>query len=220
MNSTGLYDHFRSQVFDVAEPRLWSDDEIWLYAGDAHRQFVRLTGGIADFTSDATRVTVTTGEDQAPLDPSLLRIMTAYRVSDKAPVQVINQTDELTRNIVINLNDPQPGPVQYLLVGRQKHVAQWVCLPVEDDEVQLSVYRLPLSVINGDGQTITDVDEEHHIHLIAWMKHLAYMKHDAEAMDLQKANEYGNQFREYCAQVKLEWERMKHKPRAVRYGGL
>ena len=41
MNSTGLYDTFRSDVVDTARPYLWTDDDVWRYAADAHRMFIR-----------------------------------------------------------------------------------------------------------------------------------------------------------------------------------
>ena len=227
MDSTELYQHFRSQVDDVAQPYLWSDDEVWRYAGDAYRMFARLTGGIADFTSDATRITVTTGEPTGDVSRSILRIMTAHRMSDGFELSIINQTDLTTTvgardygRMLQRANVPLPGPVEYLLIGRQKGLAHFLAIPIADDEIQLSIYRLPLVVPTGEGQTLDEIDEEHHIHLVLWMKHLAYSKHDVETANEEKSAKFKRDFEVYCASAKAEWDRMKHKNRVVSYGGI
>lgn len=226
MDSTELHDTFRSEVDDRAKPYLWTDEDVWRYATDAYRMFVRLTGGIPDFTSDATRVAVVTGETQAPVHPSILRIVQASRVSDGGEVRVINQTDLIRQSstdygsIVARMNKPTPGPINDLVIGRQKHLAHFLAIPTADDIIQMSIYRLPLEKITDDGQPLDEVDEEHHFHLIPWMKHLAYRKHDVETLDLDKSNQYGDEFHGYCAFVKAEWDRMKHKNREVQYGGI
>lgn len=227
MDSTGLYDHFRSQVVDVATPYLWSDDEVWRYMNDAYRMFVRNTGGIADFTSDATRIAVVTGEPTAEMPASILRVSDAFRVSDGQPVKVINYTDLVSGKkaddygfLVKNVNKPINGALRYMLIGRQKHLCEWTVIPSVDDEVQMTIYRLPLASIDNSGQSLDEVDEEHHLHLTEWMKHLAYKKHDAETFNPKASAEAEAAFNAYCWKVKSEWERMKHKTRIVQYGGL
>jgi hypothetical protein len=226
MDSTGLYEHFRSEISDQAKPYLWTDEDVWLYATDAYRMFVRLTGGIADFTSAATRVPIVTGDTVAPLHPSILRIMLAHRVSDGVNVTVVNQTDLMDPRqidfgfVLKQLNLPRPGNIDYMVIGRQKHVAHYVAIPIVDDEIQMSIYRLPLVAITGDAQPLDDVEEEHHIHLIPWMKRMAYRKHDVETLDIKKSETYEAEFRAYCTFVKAEWDRMKHKNREVQYGGI
>ena len=96
-----------------------------------------------------------------------------------------------------------------------------VQVPRGFDVADAHIYRLPLTVISGDGQEITDVDEEHHLRLVEWMKYLAYGKNDADTFNPRGSAEAEQRFRAYCAQVKAEWERYKTKPvRVVSYGGL
>ena len=52
------------------------------------------------------------------------------------------------------------------------------------------------------------------------MKALAYRKQDAETFDRARAEENEVVFARYCALVKSEFEREKHKTRVVAYGGL
>lgn len=226
MNAGELLAHWRSEVSDQAAPFLWSDDEALLYMLDAYRMFVRLTGGVADYTGDATRIDVSTGSAETPISRSVLRIMKAYMLSDGRDVRVMNQTDLTAQadtdygTILRNLNAPRPGTVREMVIGRQKGLAHFTAIPEEDDTIQMSIYRLPAETALDESSELTDVDDEHHLHLVSWMKHRAYRKHDVETLDLDKSEKFEKEFRAYCAFVKKEWERLKHKNREVQYGGI
>lgn len=226
MDSTGLLKAFRSDVVDTARPYLWSDEECWRYANDAYRMFVRLTGGVADFLSEACEIAVTTGEPLVDLHPSILRIMDATLRSTNQPVEVINSTDVGKMRstdygqIKQLLLDDKAGRIRYLVHGMQRDKARLVQVPEVDDFIDLHIYRTPLDMITGDGQELTDVAEDHHLHLLDWMKHLAYKKQDADTFNPQASLQGKQDFEAYCAFVKAEWERYKHKTRVVSYGGL
>ena len=226
MNTTELYDSFRADVVDFSKPYLWTDDEVWRYMADAQRMFVRLTGGIADFDSEATTLDIVAGESVFNCHPSVLRIMRATRRSNGGNIEVINSTDiGKMRSIdyaqVKQLQiDGVAGPVRYMMIGANKKFGKWVQTPAEADAVDLMIYRLPLTILDGPEQEISEIDEEHHLHLLDWMKHLAYKKHDADTFD-PKASEVSKlHFEEYIALSKREVERFKHKQRVVSYGGL
>ena len=226
MNSTGLYDTFRSDVVDTARPYLWTDDDVWRYAADAHRMFIRLTGGISDFMSEACEVPVVAGEAVVELHPSLLRIMSATLRGTKREVEVINPTDVVKMRttdygqIKQLIMDDKQGPVRYFVLGLQKGYARLVQVPVENDFIDLQIYRLPLKAIDGPDQEISDIEEDHHMHLIDWMKHLAYKKQDADTFNPQASLQGKQDFEAYCSFVKAELERYNHKTRTVSYGGL
>lgn len=228
MNSGELYDLFRSDVVDVELPYLWSDTEVYRYMNDAYRMFVRLTGGIPDSTSDLTQVPIVTGEATAEVSPLILRFRMAYLASTGHEVQIINQEDfgqirrddyGITRPIVM---DNSSGPVRYMVVGQDRAQVRWLQVPAADDVAQLSVYRLPLDTI-AEGSTtfeFPEIGEEHHEHLLLWMKARAYGKQDAETFDRGRRDENKRMFEEYCSNAKAEWERYKHKTRVTSYGGL
>ena len=52
------------------------------------------------------------------------------------------------------------------------------------------------------------------------MKELAFLKQDSETFDRAGSKENKKAFEDYCAAVKAEAERYKHKVREVSYGGL
>ena len=85
MDSTRLFELFRSDVADEAKPYLWKDIEVWEYMDSAYKAFVRLTGGIADFTSSITEVSATANEPTSEVSKRILRFMYAQRTSDNRP---------------------------------------------------------------------------------------------------------------------------------------
>lgn len=226
MNAGELDSHFRTEVFDTVEPFLWSPEESRRYALDAYRMFVRLTGGVADFSSPATQVYALTGENSAELHPSILRIMSAYRVADGADVTILNQTDLVAGagtdygQLIKNINSPVTGRLDEMIIGRQKDTAYFAALPAADETIQLAIYRLPLIDVLEPETEFSDIGEEHVLHLVDWMKHLAFRKDDVEVHNLSKSDAFGADFRAYCTFAKAELERKKHKPRVVAYGGL
>lgn len=230
MNVQELLDQFRSEMVDTAKPYLWSDEEVLSYMDDAYKTFSRLMGGIADFTSDLTRVDIVAGEAVGVLDKRILRVMEAYRMSDMGKIKVVNQTDltfardndyGLIRPIYL---DTTPGQIRYMIIGSERGKCRWVQLPETDDVAQLYVYRLPATRIETDGSNtdfeLDEVGEEHHPFLCLWMRHRGYLKADAETFDKGRAADFKQSFTEYCTMAKAEWERYKAKPREVAYGGL
>lgn len=222
-----LLNIFRTDVSDIERPFVWSDTEVYVYMLDAYRMFARLTGGIADFTSDASRSAITTGSAEVALSRSIMRIMKAFRVSDGVDIKVLNQTDIATElansdygTVMRNVNAPRPGSVTEMIIGRQKGIAHFTVIPREDDTIQMSIYRIPLDTVLTGESELTDVDDEHHVHFLPWMKYHAYRKQDIDTFNMDKSDKFAAEFRDYCAFVNREWERMKHKTRVVEYGGL
>lgn len=225
MNSTELLEHFRAVAFDTVEPYLWSDDEVIRYMDDAYFQFVRMTGGISDFTSSATTISAAADEAFSDLDPSLLTVRKAYR-ADGRELQVLNaenlpvigETDYGVPAILPM--DTRTGALRGLVIGLERGKVRWTPIPAADEDVQLLVYRLPRTHITDEEQEFVDVEAQHHIRFADWMKSLAYKKMDQETYDPKRAQQCEADFRGYCDQVKREWDRYKHKPRVVAYGGI
>lgn len=229
MNVRELYDQFRGDVMDVARPYLWSDYEVFRYMNDAYRMFVRLTGGITDFTSDLTRVPILTGEAIGEYDKRILRIMKAYRESDRGVITIINQTDlSFVRGDDYGLLRPAyldnaPGRVTQMIIGMERGKCQWLQVPEKDDVALLHVHRLPIARITPEIDEEFDfpeIGDEHVTHLGTWMKHRAYLKADAEVFDKGRSDDFKAEFTDYCALAKAEIDRAKHKNREVVYGGL
>ena len=225
-----LLEQFRFEMVDIAKKYLWSDKEAWGYMSDAYKTFVRLTGGIADFTSDLSRVDIVAGEAIGEYSTKILRVMSAWRVSDGSEIAVINPTDISFKRdsdygvVRPTYIDSTPGPVRYMIIGAERGKCKWVQVPEVDDVAQLYIYRMPQYEIATDGSSANfafdEIDEEHVPNLCQWMRYRGYRKADAETFDRGRSDEFMNGFLAYCKQAKAEMERKKHKTRVVAYGGL
>ena len=121
------------------------------------------------------------------------------------------------------VSDPdERGRPDYLILGEEDGSVRWVNVPDSDYTIQIVVERLPLSseYIEGPRQQFRGVREEHHYHLLKWMRHLAYRKQDADTFNLVKSDQERDDFIAYCRQAKAEKATRRHKVRRVSYGGL
>lgn len=89
-----------------------------------------------------------------------------------------------------------------------------------DLTIEMTVFRLPLTAITDDGDQALEIDEQHHSHLLLWMKHLGYDKQDAETFDRRKSDDFAQRFNTYCAEAKKEQDRARRVVGAVAYGGI
>ena len=226
MDTTGLYDRFRGRIKDTKAPYFWTEDEVFEYMDLAYRKFVRLIGGISDFTSEATQVDIIAGEASGVLHPSVLRVLTAQRQSDNGDITIINYTDLTLPNVgdygkVTSMRlDNTVGVVHKGVIGMQKGLVRWIYVPVADDTALLTIKRLPLNRLTDFDQEISEVEEDHHLALIDGMFAEALLKQDADTFDLGKSENFEAKFRAYADSVRAELERYEFKPRVVQYGGL
>jgi hypothetical protein len=227
-----LLDLFRSDVDDQATPYLWSDTEVYLYMDDAYKSFVRKTGGISDETSALTLIPIVAGESYSEVSSKILKFRLATLVSTQDPVLIVNAEDVVNLakydyGVLRPLNQNTPGRVTHMVVGVERTAAvgkvKWVQKPIVSDSVQLTVMRMPLDDVTEANPSFAfdEILSEHHQHLLAWMKHRAYGKQDAESFDRGKREEYKIEFLAYCTEATAENERYKSKPvRVVKYGGI
>ena len=213
MNSTSLLSYWRTQVVDSLRPYLWSDEEAFVFMNEAQNQFCRLTEGISDATTpEVVQVPVTIGEIFAPVHPSILNFRTASLLSTGGDVTIKNHTD-------VRLWDNAAGSISTMIVGMEKNKVRWGKTPLLDDEVNLLVFRLPLTEITDVEQEL-EIEATHHASLSFWMSHLAYLKPDTETFDKQGSDRAKANFEAYCFQAAAEQRRYKQYPRSIRYGGI
>ena len=109
------------------------------------------------------------------------------------------------------------GPLKALVAGIEKGALRAWPLPNEAAEVALDVFRLPKPVGEGDS---FEIDEQHHMALLYWVKRLAYDTHDADTFDRRKSEDYELKFRDYCARARIEQSRARRQVGSTQYGGL
>jgi hypothetical protein len=209
---------FRSDMRDEEDPPLWTDEEICTYMDDAQNMFCRLTDGISDATTPSVvRLSIVANQKFVALHKSILKIRTAALESTGAPVPILNVEDMPSHGIRF---DGVPGPLGALIEGMEENKIFFHPLPNFSDVVVLTVFRRPLRSIVKATNAPLEIGEQHHSHLLHWMKHRAYQKQDAETIDKGKSKEFADTFNAYCEQVKLEQQRKRHKVRVVQYGGI
>jgi hypothetical protein len=221
-----LLKYFRSQVFDAKPPYLWQDDEVWPYMDDAQKMFCRLVQGIPDATSEVTKVKAVAGKPFSSLNPRLLKIRKAYR-ADFRELMLVNledvgktsytQYDYGVRSSTLQL-DARTGPLETMVLGMEVEKVRWIPVPAANETVTLIVDRLPLESLCEGGDL--EIQEQHHIWLVEWMRFRAYNKQDSETYDKTRGAEAETRFRTYCAEARSELERLRQKSRAVQYGGI
>lgn len=217
MNSTDLLERFRSDVKDDALPYLWSDEEIYSNIDDAQKMFCRLTDGLPDASSVATLVTYISGDEWVDTHPSVMKFRAARFASNGRPITIVNYEDLAEHCVRL---DGKSGLPKYFVIGMEKDKALFYPIPTDGDTIKLLIDRLPLKTITCVGDQKFEIPEEHQLHLLDWVKHLAYMKQDAETLDKTASANFEAEFRRYCETARKEKERHKHKTRTVQYGGI
>lgn len=228
MTITEVIDEFRRQVQDLEKPYLFSDEEIMLWLIDAQDMLVRGFGGFADyFTPELTQIPVSATDPWSDISPYILRIRSGQMQTARTPVEFIHEGDLASIRMqdygftipVGFLDDDDTGPVRAGILELTDGKIRWYKVPVADDVCKVHIYRLPYPRIK-DENSCFEVQEQHHLHLIKWMKYLAYSKEDAETYDASLAEKNETAFNNYVEKVKQEVSRLRHKPKQVRYGGI
>lgn len=227
MKVKDLLTSWRRQVVDDNKPYLWSDAEFLEHLNDAYRMFVRLTDGIPDSTSKLTTLNLLANEAWMKVSPLILRFRSVDRVDDGTSIDILNKENLEPRmlrtdyGIIKPLSiDTTTGVVRAVVTGLERNKIRIVPIPAEDTEVQLAIDRLPLKMLATLEDEPDEIDEQHHLHLLQWVKHRAYAKEDAETFDRGKSDTFGQQFQNYCSLALHERRRKEHTPRLIQYGGL
>lgn len=218
MNSTDLLDTFREEMNDAEAPYLWSDTLLYRYMNDAQEMFCRLTEGIEDSsTPSICRLDVVATTEWYPISKKVLKVREAVDVATGRPYDVMNMEKASKQGVLFN---GYPGPLKLFVAGLEKHKLRAWPKPTDDVSVELRVFRLPLVTITDDGDQAFEIDDQHVLSLLHWMKFKAYGKEDAETFDRRKSDEYEQRFYAYCANAKKEQERARRSTSTVFYGGL
>lgn len=210
MDTTELRNIFRDEFFDAVAPYLVSDLLVYTYIDDAQKMFCRLTEGIEDARSFT--IAVEPGTEWYDLDTSILKLRRVTNALGR-PVDLVSA--ELTEQRGIRF-EGQTGPPKALVTGAEKGAVRVWPKPDTANTLTLSVFRLPRDVGEGDR---LEIDPQHHLALLMWVKHKAYGIHDTEVSNPQKADEFEARFRAYCAAAKTEQGRARHDAGTVTYGG-
>lgn len=212
MDATELRNLFRAEMSDAVAPYLISDDQVYRYLDDAQKQFCRWTEGIEDGRSYT--LSIIPGTEWYDTDKSILKLRKATDAVSGNPITVANP--EKLESMGIRF-DGRAGPIKTLVAGIDKNTLRAWPVPSTAASIRLEVFRLPKTVGACDE---FEIDEQHHINLLLWVKHRAYGIEDSEVFNGKRADEFEQRFRTYCSEAHKEQERARRETGVVSYGGI
>jgi hypothetical protein len=225
MTPKELLDLFRKEVDDLSKPYLWSDEEFYYYLNEAQNLHVRLIGGIADRRSPMTKLTYKTGDQFKKYDERILRIKGAFDESNKIMTvmnldnfESVYLEDDYGQRRNVGLEDDRTGNIEYLITDVEAEEMQFYPIPDHDGWIRLYVYRLPLEVVTASSEL--EIPSFHHMNLLNWVKHKAYLKQDVETFNMSKASEFRAEFSTWIVEAKKEKASREDRKRVVSYGGI
>jgi hypothetical protein len=213
MNTTELLSFAREELFDKVAPYLWSDTLLYAYIDDAQKWFCRLTYGIEDSRSFKINIKAD-GTEWYAIDPMILKLRDAIDPATGGDVALISVEKMGVNGMKF---DGTRGALKALITGMEKNYVRAYPVPNVASVVELRTFRLPADVVAGDD---FEIDAQHHLALLKWVKHKAYDVQDADARDPKKSAENEAAFMAYCAAAKVEQSRMRRPVSTVAYGGI
>ena len=175
---------FREEAGDTAEPFLWPNLILNLYANEAQTEACRRGHLLRDSVTTAIcQLAVTAGDPIVELDP---------RILDIQRMRLASQFIQLRGISVQEMDDSIPGwenqsglPWRGVTDYQSNAIRLWPS-PSANDVLKLSVIRLPLVDMVADTDE-PEIRKEYHPQLVQWMLHRAYAKQDSEVFDANKS---------------------------------
>lgn len=213
MTNTDLLATFRLEVYDTVAPYLWSDSLVYTYIDDAQKEFCRLTYGIEDSRSFKLTVPGDGTTEWFAIDPAILKLRSAVDANGvNVPLVSVEKMDTAGLKF-----DGSKGAIRALITGLDKGYVRAVPIPNIAATVYLRTFRLPADMGVGDD---FEIDAQHVLNLLLWVKYRAYSVQDAEARDDKKAATNKALFEQYCEKAKAEQGRLRRPVSVTTYGGI
>jgi len=223
MTPGALLSRFRTDMADTVEPYLWSDEEIIESIDDAQVMFCRLTDGIPDSTTSAvTQLSVVANTEWYDVHSKIKKLRFVHREDNGRDIDLVTPETASAKGIRFR---GEHGDIRAVVWGLEDAKVRAWPIPTQNVTVTLGVFRLPLNSITYNTSTHAvsgsfEIPDHHHLHLLHWVKHRAYLKQDAETLDKNKAEDFEGRFRSYCKEVQAEQSRARRISGSVVYGGL
>lgn len=219
MSPQGVIDLFRSEMGDSVEPYLWADEDLFAYLTEAHSQFVRGWGGVAD----SIEIDVVAGEQTSDLPVEVLLFRRVYYADTRREVELRNIEEEtlLAPNYRTGyIGGGLPGA---MIIGMVDGSVAWSPVPMESSTIAAVVYRATDVVVeegNLEQEDLFELPARFHRALVYGMCAQALLKQDAETFDQRRSDQQTLLFAGAIQSAKDERERAQHKPRTIAYGGI
>lgn len=200
------------RLFDVAEPYLWSQEELVSYFDAAQDKFFELTGWVIDSTSSLTKLTVKAGQGSVARSDRIVRVLNA----------VVDDGSENGRPLVLLPAVPlrrMPGTPNALAVGMDTNAFVFDKVPDVPTTIYMRVERRALEPIESTGSEL-EVPSAYARTLLDFVEFLAYSKPDTETHDMRKAREAVDRFAIACDRIAATKRRGTTPVLTTGYGGI
>jgi hypothetical protein len=164
---------------------LWSDAELSLWANEAISEAAVRTQG----TRTSTTITFTQGVGRVPLAANIISVgENAVLASLPVPrrVHILREDDTDER---WGTRQGTPTAVAYMHTPAELWLNAAPSTPTFDVVIDAAIIPDPIQL--GDN---IPLPIQQHTHLVYWVLHKAYMKHDAETEDMARSRQYGALF--------------------------
>ena len=220
-----LLDLARREMVDTVAPYLWSDNDLYFYMDLAQREFARETRCIVDGVT-FTGIDVEEGNQWVPYDDSIIdikraylstanRVLTPYTMEDMSRYFI---ADDYGRKVTA-VWETDEGTPSHIITDADENFLRLYPIPVADDTLNLTVWREPMSSIEGSNSAFEiPVKWAHYLtHFIAAK---AYTNPDFESFDARKYAEEQMKWTMALTEVKSYMKKKTRRPRGTAYGGL
>jgi len=225
MNLKQIRDNARLRLDDLRPENYgWSDQELNGYINEAANEAAIRSRSIVDSTSTkCSRITTISGTATYTINPSVFFIDRVYDATNKLTLTKtsFNELDDNDSK----WQDRSGKPTHYIDdlnhygddISKKRSITLY---PNPDSAIalHLTVYRTHLEVLTDYLEPELPIYQ--HADLIYWVLHLAYLKQDADTLNIDKSLEFYARFDQCFGEKqdarKLEWRR---KHRVIRVKG-
>lgn len=203
---------FRSEVDDVVSEnsdesdRLWKTSELLIYATEAADATARAVLSLTEQLS----LTVTSGTATLALPARVLHIRHAHLVTAKRILEARNLNELEAGDMFDSAGTPSSYVADYVA-----HSLQLFPTPSANDTL-LAQCSTTISEMLSESDDTPFVDAQDIRLMLTYMKHLAYQKHDAETLDLERSRTYFDTFLQESRTRSASVRNYRRRPGTVR----
>lgn len=214
---------FRSDVDDVASTdgsdNLWDSIDVLRYLNTAVDKTARKVLSLHEVITLA----VTADDPVVALPRRVLHIRharmasTNYTLSEQNADEAVFGGDDygITTSVTNSLFSGRSGPPRVFVRDYETLGLRLFPTPVASDSLILQcTVTIETALDDTDDMPFTDTDDLHLV--LLWMKKLAYSKHDAETRDLQRAQEYEDEYNALAVERNAAVRNLRRRPGTVR----
>lgn len=207
MTLDDLIAEYREEAHDSGTPPLVSDAWLTKRANQAEQEVCRRSGLLIESVHAMCTVAVTAGDPVVSLNSKIIDIKKA-RMSLDAVFLLPASVNNLCATW-----EADTGTPSHYITDYQSGAIRLYPVPVVDDDLKLTVTRLPLVGMSA-GTDEPEIRAEYHDALVQWLLHRAYAKQDIDIFDPQKSAralaEFEREFGTRSSARNEHWMRARH----------